>query len=204
MNKPRLKDVLDAIRRAMADAGFAPVDGTDIYCTRIGDSILGWVGLTTEVESDGVKVAVKVGVRHEHIHELVDEVRGRSSSGAPTVSRMLGYFMPQQTANVVWCFVRETETDDQARDLVTAIVTYGRPYMDSLAEPEALIDALHRAAPWEYSQMRIPAALALAGRDDAARAFLTEELAKLGDRTDPAAESFREFAGRFPNRAHQD
>lgn len=197
MSKLRRRDVLDAVRIAMTDVGFETVGGNDVYARPIGDQVLGWVGLTTEVEGGVVEIAPKVGVRHERVHEIVDALRNRSSDGTPTVSTLLGYLMPQKSANVVWRFDDQDNFERQARDLVDAIETHGRPYIDANVDLETVVETLRGAVPWEYSQVRIPVALALLGRDDEARSFITDELANLGDREDPAAEAFRDFARAF-------
>ena len=63
------------------------------------------------------------------------------------------------------------------------------------ASQERLIEAPR--ADRKVSPARLPAALLLAGRPDDARAALDAEPDEIADRTDAAAENFRQFAVRF-------
>lgn len=191
------RQALASIRSRLEAEGFQTVGRDDIYLLDLGDEVKGWLSLSSEVEGGVVEISPKIGVRHEPLHAAVDRLLKRAGGTEPSVSKLLGYLMPQQSANLVWRFESAELVDAQADDLVAAIVTVGRPYMAAHSTLEALIDSLREAVPWEYSQVRIPVALALLGRRDEADEFVGAELAKVGSRTDPAAESFREFAHRF-------
>ena len=191
------QQVLATVRSRLEAEGFRRVDRDEIYLLNLDDDAKGWLSLSSDMENGAVEISPKVGVRHERLHAAVDKLLERAAGTEPSVSRLLGYLMPQQSANLVWRFESSETLDTQARDLVAAIVTTGRPFMAAHADLEQLIDSLRDAVPWEYSQMRIPVALALLGRREEAEDFVRDELAKARSRTDPAAETFREFARRF-------
>lgn len=142
-----------------------------------------------------------VGVRHERVHALTEACNDDPPSGAvATISKSLGYLTPHRSANLVWEFRDVGLVSAQAADMVAAIERYGMPYMESNVSLESVIAELEESTPWIYSQMRIPAALALLGRSADARSFLARELREPGDRRDPAAEFLRRFADCFLER----
>jgi hypothetical protein len=195
----RRQGVTKEAAAAMKRAGFEKARGEGIFTVRLDGDVLGWASHMANRSSDGtIEISPKVGVRHEALHRLVDRLSEREAGTEPTISTVLGYLMPEQSANVVWRFDSQTPVDAQAANLASSIVEYGRPYMLEHASLEALIEAL-RDDPW-YGPKRISAALLLLGRTDEAREFVAAELEKLAERTDPrdlAATEFRTFAERF-------
>lgn len=194
-----------SVTKAMSDAmtrfvGFEKLPGEGIFVARLDQDVLGWASQTTTRADGAIEVSPRVGVRHEPIHRMVDSLLGRQSHHEPTVSKSLGYLMPQQSANLVWRFDHGTDVAAQAADLAAAVGQYGRPYMLAHQTLDAIIETLKVNGPWEYSHQRIPVALLLSGRPTEAEAFVAAEIAKLAHRTDPrdlAAQEFRLFAERF-------
>ena len=194
------EDVMQACVTAMERVGFEKKSRAATFLTPLGAEVFGWASHMVNHGQDGaVEITPKVGVRHEELHKLVDRLSGSPrNGGVATISVVLGYLMPQNSANVVWRFDRDTPTESQANDLAAAVIEFGRPYMLAHLSLEAIIDTL-RSDTW-YGPKRIPAALVLLGRDDEAREYLASELAKRDERTDPRdveAAEYRLFAERL-------
>jgi alkanesulfonate monooxygenase SsuD/methylene tetrahydromethanopterin reductase-like flavin-dependent oxidoreductase (luciferase family) len=199
--KPRIcvsplvdRQAIAAARAAIERAGFTPRGRAHVFVTPITEETLGWASFMVDRDQDRVLlISAKVGVRHEPLEELAGDGR----SAAPTISQVLGYLMPQRSANVVWRFDAGTPAEPQAESLVDAISTYGRPYMTEHASLQAIAQELERSVPWEYSQRLLPGAYLLLGDPDRAREFLDRELAAQADRSDLAAVRFREVAAGY-------
>jgi hypothetical protein len=194
----RQRDVAGAAAAAMVRAGWEKRGGGLFGLTGDHD-VVGWAShVVSRGENGAVEVSPKVGVRHESLHQFVDRLSERDGGFEPTISIVLGYLLPEKSANVVWRFDASTPLEDQAENLVQAVETYGRPFIRNHSALEDLLEDLS-ADPW-YGPKRYPAALALLGRGVEAARALDVELEKITDRTDPrdvAAVEFRSFALRL-------
>jgi hypothetical protein len=93
-----------------------------------------------------------------------------------------------------WTF-RAEQGSGQARDLVDAVVAYALPFMRRLTELSQLCEALDQGVGYEHQiAYRRPVAWMLLGDAARARDVLDEFTAKLGARSDLAAEEFRRFS----------
>ena len=197
MTAPSRRDVLRALRFALEHDQFRRFGPGEIYALDIEPGVRGWLSLPAFLDSGVVEVSPTVGVRHDAVHAAVDALNGRPTGNAPTVATILGYLMPQRTANLMWRFESDAELEAQAEGLVAAVRAYGLPYMTTNAPLSAVVETLRSSVPWEYSRERIPVALDLLGRRAEAEAFVHSELHKLGGRQDAAASAFRAFAAAF-------
>lgn len=195
-------EVERAIGEALVKVGYQRAsDDRTAFLKPLTEDVTGRVGYFIQrLETGGIDVTPTVGVRHERIHELTDRIRGRSGSRTePTATIILGYLMPQASANVMWQFDGETPIDQQAGSLAEHVVRYGEPWMRERIPQDAIIETIRAdergSAP--VHPERLSVALWLAGRPDDAREALDAELEKAAGRHDAAAENFRQFAERF-------
>ncbi len=94
---------LEALQsQAVAELGFVKRKG--LYLAPLAPGIERWLALPVKRDGDTFSVYPNVGVRHDELHETVDRLFGRKSGTGPTLVRMLGYLMPQNSANVAWEF----------------------------------------------------------------------------------------------------
>jgi hypothetical protein len=198
MTGVRQQDVTKATAAAMVRAGWEQ-RGSGLFRLPGDHDVVGWASHLVSRGDDGaVEISPKVGVRDESLHQLVDRLSERDGGFEPTISIVLGYLLPEKSANMVWRFDGSVPIEEQAENLVQAVETYGRPFIESHSALEDLLDGL-AADPW-YGPKRYPAALALLGRRAEAGRALEIELAKVADRTDPrdvAAADLRNFALRL-------
>lgn len=196
------KQVDAAIVTALDAAGYmkAPREA-HIFLKPLAEGVKGWVSYFAErTETGAIDVTPKIGVRHDRIHDLVDRFEPhRQLYAGPTASIILGYLLPENNPSLVWRFDHETPPDEVANGLAEYIVRYGEPWMRERIPHDAIIEQVRfdERGSSPVNPERLPVALWLAGRRDEARAALGAELSKAADRTDAAAENFRQFADRF-------
>jgi hypothetical protein len=100
----RLQGELDA---AVATVGFTRSKG--LCRSEVAPGIGGWLALQVKRDKDTFSVYPNVGVRHEELHRIIDQLYGRKPGNEPTLVCMLGYLMPQATANIAWEFSRHDD-----------------------------------------------------------------------------------------------
>jgi hypothetical protein len=185
------------LSQAVAELGFVKRRG--LYLAPLAPGIERWLALPVKRDGDAFRVYPNVGVRHDELHETVDRLHERKPGNEPTLVRMLGYLMPQNSANVAWEFRGHGDPDWQARarNIAKHIERHAWPWLEQYVTLQAIFDGLDRDGMGTYAPERRPVALMLLGRPEGAAAQLQAELAALGDRTDPAAENFRRFAARL-------
>lgn len=189
----------------LARIGFKKRAG-DVFTIDLAPGVLGWLGLnraTKHRASAEVELNPVVGVRFQEVERLVAECRGEKFHAyqPPTISSPLGYLMPQKKY-MAWVLAGGRSEEVEA-DMINAIATYGVPFMRSVVDLHELRRRLRDRSGVEHQLIyRRPAAAAVAGDAEQARASLDEALAAIGARTDLAAMDFRRFAdtlrGRLP------
>jgi len=197
--------VLDAVKPLLTKLGFHTRRG-GIFTIELSEHVLGWLGLNRATKhrlAGEVEINPVVGVSHEQIERLVDELRGEKPEGyvPATISTPLGYLLPEGRYRA-WIF-----TDDRAEavaaDMVATIAEYGLPFMRSFTDLDSLSRALEPRSKFaieDNAQYRRPLAWLLAGDEKRAFAELEKALALLGERSDIAATDLRRFANAFANR----
>jgi hypothetical protein len=185
----------------LAALGFRKRAG-QILTIDIADDVLGWLGLNraTQGHTKGhFSINPVVGVRHGAVERVVAECRGEKFHEyiPATISTSLGYLLPEAQYRS-WDFGGET-TDVVAADLANNVATYGLLFMRETASLSALCQAFEERRGLHEHQLtyRRPVAWLLAGSRARARQIVDESLAKLGHRTDPAADEYRRFADKF-------
>jgi hypothetical protein len=168
----------------------------------LAPDIVGWLGLNQATEHRyprEVEINPVIGVRFQAVERLVAECRGEKfhSYVPPTISKPLGYLMPERTYKG-W-LLGPGHSEQVAIDMVNAIASHGVAFMRSVGDLAELRRYLERGfAPLEEQlAQRRPAAALLAGDVEQARALMDAAVTALGTRTNGAAAELRAFAEAF-------
>jgi hypothetical protein len=137
-----------------------------------------------------------VGVRHQAVERLVARLCNEKfrEYQSPTVATPIGYVMPERR-DIVWEFGGEHGMAASS-EFVTAVISYGVPFMRSLRDPEAIESAINRSFS-ESAEYHLPAILEVMGRHSEAKVAMDCAVDKLGGRDDAAAQRLRGFAAAF-------
>jgi hypothetical protein len=178
---------------AVAEIGFIRRGG--LYHCPLGSGVSGWLALQIKRELDSFSVFGNVGVRWEELHRVINELEGRKPGTEPTLTIMLGYLMPQNSANVAWEFDR---LDDplwapRAENLAQHVMEYGLPWMRQFATPQDVFGGLDKHGHHFRPEREAVGALLL-GDPQHALTITREHLAAITHRADPAACNYRAFA----------
>jgi hypothetical protein len=175
----------------------------ELVSLSVSEDVLGLIGLNMATGGLGpgiLEINPVVGVRNQTVERLVAGLIGEPfdelnpfSAGAN-----VGYLSPQSKYEP-FIFAEAASINEPANQLADAVKTYGLPFINSNASLPTLLETMRspRFAIQLAAVYRIPVALRLLGRCAEANGFLNDELAKLGARTDPAAQRFRVFSDRF-------
>jgi hypothetical protein len=194
----------DAIGELLRPHGFkTPV--TRPITIPLADDVEGWVGLNwaSEHEAPGeLEIGPIIGVVNHQVARLVADLRAEKPSRypSPTVSEPLGYLMIENTHRA-WHFT-PTTVQASAVDLVGAILEFGMRFMRRYVWIEELCSRLDHHRGLEFQEMYCrPCAHVVAGNPAEGQRIVDEALAKVGDRSDMAADEFRSFASAFRARS---
>jgi hypothetical protein len=197
------KDLGAHIAAVLAENGFRKRAGL-IFTVELADDILGQVGLPTATQytrKGEIKVNPVVGLRHQLIERVVARLCGEKFHPyiPATISTPLGYLMPQDSYLASdWLFGPDEDFTAAADQMVDAIRTYGMPFLYENATLDKLTKRIgserRERSPESY---RLPVAYLLTGKYAQAAEALTRDLRSLGDRRDPAATRYRQFAEQF-------
>lgn len=176
-----------------------------IFTKDLSDGFLGWLGFNHASKKQGIEINPVVGVRCQKLEQmlslLLDEKPHKYAP--PTVSISLGYLMPGQNYRS-WVFGNDRD-DAVLLDLVDAIRCYGLPFMESsseISQIETLL-GLPKFGHAEQVMYRRPLAKWLLGDRTGAFQLLSDYNQLLGQRTDMAAERFRNFGRSFESFGNQ-
>jgi hypothetical protein len=189
----------DVAREDLAALGFKKRTG-QTYTIDLGEGMLGILGLNsaTEHQHKGV-VGVNpiIGLRHQEVERMVAELRGTPFNAyhPATVNTPLGYLMPGNRY-VEWTIDTNGSTlSRQVKDMVEAVRAYGLPFMKENRTLESVRRLLDEGIGYDHQLVyRRPVAYLLAGEERLAREILDASVARLGERTDAAAQQLRQFA----------
>lgn len=190
------------VKAELIELGFRKRTG-DVFTRDIGGEMLGRIGFirATYNNRGPLDVTPVIGIRDQEVErriaELLDERFHHYSSA--TVSTPVGYLMPEQTYRL-WRIASLAEVPRQVRDMVTAIENCGIPFMQANASHEALVAIMKRAPAYEPYFYRLPVALWLIGRPRETAAEVARIAARIGDRTDAAAQRYKQFADALTRR----
>lgn len=172
------------------------------------EDVLGLVGLNTATSGRGpgiLEINTVIGVRNQRVERLVAELVGepfREVSGF-TVKSHVGYLSPQREYQPVF-FVAGADLEEPADQLVEAVRLYGLPFIYSNVPLPALLKTMQpgRFCGRSEAAFRVPVTLHLLGQYAEADAYLSREIARVGDAADPWSERFKSFARRFQEWNH--
>jgi len=157
---------VEAVVGAMLNLGFKKRTGM-IFTRSVAEGVLGWVGLNqaTRRQAPGhVEVNPVIGIRHQQVERIVAQLRHKKFHPyiPPTVSRPLGYLMPEANYRT-WVLGAVEATQAQSADLVGAILSYGQPFMESGSTLPGLCRLIEDGVGFDFLlNYRRPVALALA------------------------------------------
>ena len=178
-----------AIERRLTSLGFEKArDG--VFLREIAPNISAWIGIGLASRKRGGQVDADpmVGVRYEPVEELLP-------SGAPhdaTVFRPL-YELLSDGDYMTWSFEREN-VDEQATALAEAVENAAVPFLESLASPEAVGEALETWAFADVRRRRLPAFRLAQGDAAGARAEVDRQRAQLEDDDPGLLDEYDSFA----------
>jgi hypothetical protein len=190
-------DAMPEIARLLAQHGFRKRK-EDIFTLDATEDVLGWLGLNRSTKhrpAGEVAMDPVIGVRHQGVERVLSELRGDAFHPyiPPTISMPLGYLLPEHRFRQ-WNFQGAGRVN-AVRDLVAAVATYGLPLMRKMTALAALCEGMEGRLGFSHQlNYRRPVAVMLSGDSTRASRILEESVAKLGDRSDPAAQEFRRFA----------
>jgi hypothetical protein len=169
----------------------------EIYTFDLTDGFHGWLGLNRATKYRPLQINPVVGLRHEPLMRLIDELSGtKQRYVAATISSPVGYLTPEHRF-LQLSVDSLADVDVAADELVRLVEKYGLPFARAHASTAELERALRDGTYLvvrEYAIKRLPALLAVAGRHDEARTVADSYLASISSRRDPAAEHDRAFA----------
>ena len=195
------------IRRVfeLADVEFQQTGWTrrkpDAFSLDLSGDIYGRVGLNKAVgRGKGIlEINPIIGVGSHELEKFVMTLLDQKFHpyAVAAIGRNLGYLMPEKKYRP-WLFREEDDCEALVADMVAAVQTFGRPFMQEHMELTDLYEAMRDSKfGGPHDQYRIPAASVLLGRNVEAEAFLETKLKEIGNRNDMDAEWFRRFAARM-------
>jgi hypothetical protein len=189
----------DACAAALRRYGFAAKRRGLLLQTSGSGAASGWLGLNLATWSlpQVLHINPVVGVRHDSLEAILVSTAGWPAPVA-SVSRPLGYLMPQNTF-VQWDFSSTGDLAAVAEDLATAVVTYGQPFIDhwsdwntfshEVASSGLLLDNVRF--------LMLPAVAAVNGDYELADRLIRQELERTAGEEDAYSKGYRDFANKF-------
>ena len=204
MSKELASKVFELARVELSEIGWQKRK-PGIFTFAINDDIIGWLGLNTAHYRGGIfEVGLGVGVRHQKLELMVAEFSGMKPHRyiPPSFGTNVGYLMPEQKY-ASWSFQEGNDCKAAVTAMVATVEKFARPFMAQNATLEAIYNTLlnsKRGTPPDQLDYRIAAASILLNKPTEAESFVDAKLREIGNRTDAAAEWFRNFAANL--RAH--
>jgi hypothetical protein len=189
----------DACAAALRKHGFVAKRRGVLLRPGGGGAASGWLGLNLATWGlpDKLQVNPVVGVRHLPVERALVELAGWAPP-IPSVSRPLGYLMPDRTFRQ-WDFAAGGNWAAVAGDLADAVATYGQPFIEKWSDWETFSSEVEGAGLLLDVEKFIVLPIVAAIDGDRARAerLIQQELDRVGGSSDAYAKSFREFARKF-------
>lgn len=195
--KKLLAAVIADAEKELKRLGFSRIKG--VYVRALEGDVFGWLGLNTATHRSDGRVGINpvVGVRHERIENMVEELIGENEPKfSPTVSTALGYLMPEGRYLEWLIEASPFNCGPECQRMVEAIEVYGIPFMKQRCGLGSIFRDLEELpfTSKDAAIYRVPVAHWLAGEHSLAIAFVDNQIGELGDRNDPAARQYRTFA----------
>ena len=179
-----------ALEARLTSIGFIKArDG--IFLRSIAPNVSGWIGIGLASRQRGGEVDADpmVGVRYEPAERLVPS----SAAHDATVFRPL-YELLSGSGYRTWSFDGDN-VEEQADALTDAVQHVAVPFIESLASPEAVKEALTTWAFADVRRRRLPALRLAEGDEAGARTELSRQKSQLEEENDPAAlQEYETFA----------
>lgn len=133
------KEIFELIVDRLSSNGFERKNGTRII-KKYNDEILHELFYSGNIDKEKkcVNVALDVNMRNVKIDKIVDKFY---CYGVPWPSLNIGYLMPCKTY-LEWEFVVGYDYTSQVEEIITSLIQYGIPYMESLSNTETMFDVL--------------------------------------------------------------
>jgi hypothetical protein len=173
VNETHIRRIDDACAQALSVIGFK-TRKRGILTFDIVDGFQGWIGLNTATRESPAAMYVNpmIGVRADAIQSIIARVnREKPHSYVPaTITRNLGYFMPdQQFAS--YEFPYSEDASDRAAKMAQDVQKFGLPFMIENASISRIIGLVPSYAIWEDASERLLVAHYVDGKD---RRFLLD------------------------------
>lgn len=197
---PQLSPVIStfsgAAKERLVVAGWRKRAG-DLFTLDRGD-FLGWLGLNRATKYEPLKVNPVVGVRHQPTETKVAELIGQKPHGyiPPTLSSPIGYLGLGRFIEIAVADV--ADVGRAVDELATLVERDALPFIESNTTLDALVASLsdRPLVPQAQAELRLPVLLAQVGRKNDALAYLADAVERRGNRNDPEARLYRDFAER--------
>ena len=180
-----------------------------IHTLDLGGDWLGWLGLNhaSYYGAGPVDVTPVVGVHWKPLETVFHELNPHlPKSTSATLTRPLYTLLPEsytcEQFRLAQWRVREGKGEPfRLEDTLDAVVLWGIPFMESLCDPEGVVDKLappsrftvNQAVSWQTH----PIGLVLTGRQAEAVDFVLGHAREVGDKPDMASKAYLEFSARF-------
>src|SRR5438477_1410 len=142
-SKELIKSVMGIAQDELTRRGFKESKKESPYTIQLHDDVIGWLGLPRGVNrGDGsLEICVNVGIRHQPLERVVDELRGLKFDpvSPPTLMINVGYLMPEKDALCLE-FTPYTDNANLVQQMVWAVMEFGLPWMRSFLTLEAYRD----------------------------------------------------------------
>lgn len=203
-SKELIQEVMQLARAGLVERGYRKRTG-QIFTLELSTGFLGWLGLNRAVNRGAGSMAVNpvVGVRFEELEQTLETLmdEGPQTYITPTISINVGYLTPENSYKT-WVFEEGAHNHNTVADMLAAVEEYGRPFMISMADMEAIqraFEAKEYSLP-ENRKFRLPLIYHMRGEEDRVREELQKNLTEIGEREDLAAQRYRQFAERLERR----
>src|SRR5215471_528148 len=200
---PLVNTTRQACTRALSPIGFTK-RMTGVYTLDLSPGFLGWLGLNeaTDREAMVFRLNPVAGVHSVEIERLVAELSAQEADEyyPPTISRNLGYVMPQQSY-YSRVFSAEEYVERNVMELASDLRAFGLPFMNGNSTVETLCESMERGfGLLDHITYALPVGYLLLGQTERARECIAHRLEVLEQTPSPATDLYRAFAKRFPGR----
>jgi hypothetical protein len=176
-----------------------------IFTKELCNGFIGLLGLNHSTHKLNILVNPVIGIRCQELELLVSKIsQTKPHKYLPaTVSISLGYLTPEQTFRS-WVY-GELGGDECLSDLTEALSCYAIPFMVSnseLSKIDALLES-PKFSHYDHLCYRRPLVRMLLGDTKGGILLCDNYTQRIGDRTDMAADQFRQFARGFESLVKQ-